>query len=217
MGEVPARQTRAAEVRDQIRADIESGAFAPGERLMFPPLCARYQVSVGALREALTGLVGERLVQSIAHHGFTVRPISCADLDDLTEARLLVEPRVLSLSVRAGDVEWESRVMGAFHVLSRSAQGGPASPAGQRAREGFHRALFSACPNRRLLDMVEGLANDARIYRRWSEPEHAGEVAVERQAVLDAVLARDPSLAAKLWSRHIAECGIRTRGAIQNL
>src|SRR3954452_1130342 len=107
------RETRADDLRRRMRADILSGALKPGEKLQFPDMCWRYGTSVGVLREALTWLATQGLVRTQAHQGDVVTPLSRPDLDELTGARLLVEPAVLALAVREGSVEWEARVVAA--------------------------------------------------------------------------------------------------------
>src|SRR5262245_17954744 len=57
------RATLADEVVDRLRADIVSGALKPSERLRFENLTSRYGVSVSPLREALSRLTAEELVQ----------------------------------------------------------------------------------------------------------------------------------------------------------
>lgn len=205
----PGQTTRAEAVRVQMRDDILKGSLTPGQRLKFPDLCERYDASVGAIREALAALTNQGLVRSAAHRGFTVTPVSLEDLRELTTARSLIEPQVLAMSVRNGGVEWEARIMAAHHVLRRAmpehlANDEP-NPTWVEAHEQFHEALFSACGNERLLDVVRHLGADAALYRRWFDTISDGrrDVAAEHAALLDAAVSGDAELAARLLLEHI--------------
>jgi DNA-binding GntR family transcriptional regulator len=204
------RETRADDLRRRMRADILSGQLRPGERLQFPEMCWRYGTSVGVLREALTWLAAQGLVRTQAHQGHVVTPLSRSDLDELTAARLLIEPAVVALSVREGNVEWEARVVAAHHVLTRTARTvddhpNRPSPEWATVHEAFHAALFSGCGNRRLISITEGLAHGAALYRISSIPyEEDRDVAAEHRGLVDAAVSRDAELAARRLHAHIS-------------
>lgn len=204
------KQTRGEALRDRIRADILGGSLHPGERLTFPELSTRYGASVGVTREALASLVAEGLITAQAHQGYAVTSLSTDDLVELTQARLEIEPLVLRLAIEHGDVEWESRVVAAHHVLDRTPRERPQEPGRLidewvEAHEAFHAALFSGCRNDRLIRITQTLAKEAALYRRWSAPfESDRDVAAEHRELADAAIRRDAELAAKhLWA-HIS-------------
>lgn len=210
----PGKKTMAVDVRDRMRSDIFNARLKPGQRLMFADLSERYGVSVGVTREALTWLASQGLVQANAHQGYMVTPLSISELDELTNARLLIEPLVLELSIRNGDTDWEGEIVAAHHVLSRT----PATPPDDiepdpdyqdrwaEVHATFHDSLFSACDNQRLLRIVRGFAEEAALYRRWSVSlGHINpDTAAEHQGLLDASLARDPIAAGEVLRKHIA-------------
>jgi DNA-binding GntR family transcriptional regulator len=70
------------QVHRRLRADILAGVLAPGSRLLFADLGDRYHASMGVLREALTRLAGEGLVDSEPQTGHRVMSLSAADLVD---------------------------------------------------------------------------------------------------------------------------------------
>jgi DNA-binding GntR family transcriptional regulator len=209
MPERVAKPTRPAIVAASMRGDILSGRLAPGERLVFPDLCRRYDASVGAIREALVSLVGQGLVKAQAHQGYEVTPLSHDELLGLTEARLGIEPIVLRDAIQRGDLEWEGRVVNTHHVMSRTPRegenGGITGDDWAAAHEAFHAALFSGSTNRRLLDIVKGFAEEAALYRRWSMPyETDRDVAGEHAGIMEAALARDGDLAVERLTAHIS-------------
>jgi len=204
-----AKQTRATEVGDRIRGDILSGRLLPGQRLMFPDLCDTYKASVGAIREALVSLVAQGMVRTQAHQGYIVTPLTADDLLELTAARLALEPIVLAQAIAEGDLAWESRALTTHHVMSRTPREDKQAPNRVNddwvvAHEAFHEALFSGANNKRLLAVVRGFAEEARLYRRWSVPlETHRDVAAEHAALLDAVMARNADLAAERLCAHV--------------
>ncbi|MDT8913093.1 GntR family transcriptional regulator [Amycolatopsis sp. PS_44_ISF1] len=205
-------ETRTDGIHQALRADILAGRLVPGARLKFPDLAARYQVSVGATREALTRLVAEGLVVTRPHLGFQVRPLSHQDLAELTQARVEIESLVLRRSVQEGDVHWEAGAVAAHHLLERTPYRDPRDPGHlseqwSRAHAAFHHALLTGCGNRRLLETAQSLRQEAELYLQWSVSlgnEPTRDVPAEHRAILDAVLARDAGRAQELLRDHIA-------------
>jgi DNA-binding GntR family transcriptional regulator len=203
------KPTRAAVIAADLREDILSGRLLPGERLVFPDLCRRYDGSVGAIREALVSLVGRGLVTSKAHQGYEVTVLSEHELLEITATRLWVEPIVLRDSIERGDLDWEGRVVNTHHVMSRTpldeADGSGRSLAWSAVHEAFHAALFSGSDNRRMLAIVAGFAEQAELYRRWSAPlEVHRDVTKEHLGIMEAALARDGDLAVERLCAHIS-------------
>lgn len=209
MAERISKPTRATLVAASMRDDILRGRLLPGERLVFPDLCHRYDASVGAIREALVSLVGQGLVKAQAHQGYEVTPLSHDELLGLTEARLWVEPIVLRDAIEKGDLSWEGRVVKTHHVMSRTSRheedGGMNADEWAVAHEAFHAALFSGSTNRRMLEIINDFAEEAALYRRWSMPfETDRDVAGEHLGIMDAALARDAHLAVERLTAHIS-------------
>jgi len=206
------------DVRDRMREDILSGRLVPGQRLTFPAIADRYDASVGVTREALTWLVSQGLVKVRAHQGHIVMPISSADLQELTAARLTIEPLVLRDSINNRSLDWEARLVAAHHVMAASyaavaprrtpskkvQSDGELREAWASAHSAFHDALFSACGNGRLLAITRNLGEEAELYRRWSDSLGAPrDVMDEHRALMDAAIAGDAESAAERLREHI--------------
>ncbi|MEV0381423.1 GntR family transcriptional regulator [Nonomuraea sp. NPDC050643] len=76
---------------DRIRTAIFDGDLAPNQRLIEADLCAQFGASRSHIRNALTDLVGEGLVERIPHRGARVRAITLAEAIEFTEIRMVVE------------------------------------------------------------------------------------------------------------------------------
>ncbi|MBT9447223.1 MAG: GntR family transcriptional regulator, partial [Hyphomonadaceae bacterium] len=82
----------------RVRAEIIRGAFPPAARLRMEELKARFEVGFSPIREALSRLIGEGLVEFEPNRGFRVAPLSREDLLDIALARVAVETAALKRS-----------------------------------------------------------------------------------------------------------------------
>ena len=111
-GERPRSLTSA--VQERLRADILSTRLLPGQKLHIAGLAKQFSVSLAAVREALSRLVADGLVQASDQRGFRVSPVSPADLRDVTQTRIDIEGLALRRSIERGDAgmarrRWRSR------------------------------------------------------------------------------------------------------------
>lgn len=194
-----AKLTQADAVSQRIRAEILEGQLLPGAKLNIKALEQRFDVSLGAIREALSRLGAEGMVIAEAHRGYRVSPVSREELLDLTQTRVELESLCLSKAMKHGDVEWETRIVAAAHRMERlqsipSETEARRTPAWNQAHGAFHEALVSACPSTWLLHMRELLYAQSERYRLLSVPldtDHHRDVMSEHKRLMDAVLRRD--------------------------
>ncbi|MFE7421154.1 GntR family transcriptional regulator [Rhodococcus sp. NPDC057529] len=201
--------TRVDVVSASIRADILAGRELPGARLALAPLVAKHEASMGVVREALSRLVSQGLVNSEPQQGFRVSPISVEDLMHLTEARCEIEVLVFRQSIEAGGLPWESELMSAHHTLDRTPQMAKDDPRRVAdewtvAHRAFHAALLDACPNKRLRGIAGDLRDAAELYQRWSIPNDPNrDIRGEHKALLDYALAGAVDKACEVLDMHI--------------
>ena len=86
-------------VQERLRADILSTRLLPGQKLHIAGLAKQFSVSLAAVREALSRLVADGLVQASDQRGFRVSPVSPADLRDVTQTRTDIEGLALRRSI----------------------------------------------------------------------------------------------------------------------
>jgi DNA-binding GntR family transcriptional regulator len=195
---------------EALRADLLACRIAPGSRLKIQDLCQQHEVSLGAIREALSRLTSEGLVVAEPQRGFRVAPISRADLEDLTMVRIEVESLCLARAIAVGTVDWEARLVAAFHRLSRMPERVASDPARSaddwaEAHAGFHTALVDGADSPWLLRLHAQLYAQSERYRRLSIPLGAmdRDVGGEHRAIMEAALARNTDRAQALMRRHI--------------
>jgi DNA-binding GntR family transcriptional regulator len=195
---------------ERIRSDLLACRLKPGERLRINDLCSALDVSLSAVREALSRLSAEGLVVAEPQRGFRVAPISGAELRDMTAVRIEIEAKCLARAITAGDIAWEERVVAAHHRLVRT----PEREAGDAdrlsddwsdAHAGFHRALVAACDSPILLELREILYARSERYRRLSVPlsRNTRVIKREHEDIMQAVLARDSDRAVALLETHL--------------
>lgn len=214
----PVIQTQASQAYEQLRRDIISLKLPPGSKLPIRDLCARYEVAMSAIREALNRLTQDGLVRLVDQRGFTVTPVSLDDLNDLTRARHWLNEKALRESLANGSLEWEERVLLAYHRMSRtprfaSAQDSTVNPDWDAAHRTFHAALISACGSSWLLNFCEQLFDAADRYRALSRTVDRTR-SDDHKEICDAVISRDVERAVELLRAHIERTAQRGRKAL---
>jgi DNA-binding GntR family transcriptional regulator len=206
--EISANMTHGAYL--SLRADLLACRILPGSRLKIQELCARFSVSLGAIREALSRLTSEGLVVAEPQRGFRAAPISAADLVDLTMARTDIDSLCLKRAIASGDVQWEASLVAAAHRLTRTPERVTDDPARSNddwaeAHAAFHLALVTGCNSPWLLHLHSLLYAQSERYRRLSVPFAASSrnVNEEHQAIVNATLARDSKVAVRLLVAHL--------------
>ncbi|MBX3567884.1 MAG: FCD domain-containing protein [Rhizobiaceae bacterium] len=206
----PVARTIANDVYEQLRHDIISCRLLPGSKINIQALVQKYEVSLGAVREALSKLSAEGLVNAKAQRGYTVADVSPEDLAELTDARVRIEQECLKLAIDKGGLDWETDIVAALHRLSHTPYTMPGDPAvlDQRwvkAHREFHRSLVSACGNRWLLRIRAQLYDQSERYRQLSVPLARTErdVALEHRNIAEAVIARDATRACAAIASHM--------------
>ena len=96
-------RTLTSAVLERLRTDILSTKLVPGQKLHIAGLAKQFGVSLAAVREALSRLVADGLVQASDQRGFRVSPVSSADLADVTQTRIDIESLALRRSIERGD------------------------------------------------------------------------------------------------------------------
>jgi DNA-binding GntR family transcriptional regulator len=195
---------------DQLREALLDCRFEPGEPLRIGELCKQLDASQGAVREALSRLTSERLVEARPQRGFRVAPISAEDLRDLTAARIEIEELCLRHAIDAGDVRWEARLVAAFHQLSRTPALEPGTPRRFDRRfvalhHSFFDVLVSSCDSLWLGRVRQMLQIQELRYHGRSPPPAPGErdLVGELREVMEAAIAREADRACQLLAAHM--------------
>jgi GntR family transcriptional regulator, carbon starvation induced regulator len=195
---------------EQLRSDILSGQLRPEERLRIQGLSERYNIGATAIREALSRLVTDGLVESEDQRGFCVAPVSRDELIDLTQTRVEIECLALRHAIERGNLDWESNLLSGFHRLSKTPP--PTSPelhaAWAAVHRQFHEALVAGCDSPWTMRLCRLLYDKSERYRNLAEQHtepRQRDTVTEHRELMDAAMGRDAVLAARLLSAHFWE------------
>ncbi len=209
MGTAAALGSIADSTYDRIKRDIIFGRLAPGEKLKLERLRDRYGTSVSTLREILNRLAAEGFVVAEGQRGFEVAPVSAENLRELSALRQLLKGYALELSFKAGDVDWEGRVLAAHHKLHQMerrmmSDDRSITELWKRYDWEFHQALISACGSRVIMDTHATIFDKYLRYQMLSLT-HRGKIAADEHLRLrDAALSHDAAKAREILRVHIS-------------
>lgn len=192
-----------------LREAIFTGRFAPGAPLRFHEMQALCGMSVSPVREALTRLVAEGLVETEHNRGYRVAPLSRHDLEDLVRTRVKIEGSALERAVELGDERWEAQIMSSLHVLTRLPRRRAGEPRlmdeeWERRHNDFHFALIAACDSAITLQICRALNDRADRFRHISLAFETGprDVDAEHDAIAKAALSRHGAAAKDALAAH---------------
>lgn len=187
-----------------MEEDIVLGRLHPRERLIEDDLCARFDVSRHALRQALAELERMGLIQRIPNRGAQVRKMSIEEIQQLYALRELLETTAaaqIPLPV-AEDQLAELRTIQDRHDRAVNDE----DLVGVfRSNHEFHRKLFSLCENVFLSDAIENYAQQAHGVRFMvlTNREDRAKARDEHHAILAALAEGDQARLVKLCRDHL--------------
>lgn len=192
-----------------LKADILSCRLQPGEKLHIGNLAQAYDVSLAAVREALSRLAASGLVVAEDQRGFHVSPASIRDLDDVTETRIEIECLALRRSILRGGADWAEAIQSAWANMSGVRPGMESWP---HLHNQFHASLVGACGLEWLMRFRSVLFEQSERYRSLSRQPKAParDLETEHRQIMEATLARDAAAAAALLAKHFG----RTRDLV---
>ncbi len=202
------KPTLAGQIEARLRQDIVLGVLAPGTRLNLDRLRETMNVGLTPLREAVTRIVSDGLIEVAAQRGYRVAPISVANFEEVCALRTELEPYALRQSIANGGLDWETAVMGALHRVNKTSRD-PDDPASRAAWEAannaFHFTLIERCDMPLLLKIHGSLVSMNDRYRNiYSKAVTVQrDVVEEHTAIAAAAVERRADEAAKILKVHI--------------
>jgi len=195
----------------QIQDDILNGKYKPGDSLIELRLSQELGVSRTPVREALKQLELQGLVQSTPNKGTIVTGISNQDIYDIYTIRMKIEGLAARWAAEKITPEELAELKEAveleeFYTMKNDV--------GQLYKydNSFHYIIFKASKSRPLMHTLSTFHHYLQRARNasFSTPGRARKALEEHQAILQALMERDPEKAEKLTEKHI-------RNAMNNL
>lgn len=191
-------------VFNTLRQGILTGVLAPGERLMEIHLAERLGVSRTPIREAIRMLELEGLVTMIPRKGAEVSRISKQDIRDVLEVRLVLDSLATKLACKRITQEQIRELKAAADDFEQATTTGDVTVIA-KADVRFHDVILAASHNKRLVQMVNNLAE--RIYRYRLEyikdSNNHRRLIEEHAKIMDCVIKGDEGSASIAAEIHI--------------
>lgn len=183
---------------------ICDGTLEPGERLDERALAASLGVSRTPIREAVTRLLSDGLVEHRPYQGNSVRCFNARQIADLYDVRRALE--VLAIREAVPRLTSE-RLAEIRHELGRACDALESGDMGgfADADRAFHRLIVRTSENETLIETLHKLEAQVQLVRTTAnrDPQLVARTVHERDAILAALEARDVDRAAALASEHI--------------
>jgi GntR family carbon starvation induced transcriptional regulator len=206
------KKTKTTDVSERLREDIANGIFAPNEKLQMDNLKERYGVGYSPLREALSRLVTQGLVQVKEQCGFCVAPLSLEEFYDLYNVRIHIETHALTLSIEHGNNDWEAEVVACWHKYAKYLNADTHAKFNPIEWDNLQReflfTLVKACQSPWLLKMRDMLYDQADRYRslclsmHYNNKEFLRKFSKDNKLLVAAVLARNKEKACQLTQKR---------------
>lgn len=189
-----------AAVAEALRSDVLGVRILPGDPVTEAAVATRFGVSRPTARVAIDQLVAAGLLRREPNRGARVPVLSRDDIVDLYDNRALVEGAALAALARRGSVP-EGAIL-----HNRALAEAPDDAPFAADDIAFHRALVEAQASPRLARMHQGLMGEIELCIGQVQANalwRPADIADQHARVLEAVVAGDPQLAARLVREHI--------------
>lgn len=199
--EYPSKSKRVYEI---LLENIIKGRLLPGEKLVERDLAKKLGVSKTPVREALSKLEREGLIEGASYHSFSVAQISHKDIIEIYDIREIID----GLAARATTEKIKEKKVKQLHSIIRSFK----SYLKKNDLESyssldikFHNLLGLISENRRLCEIMQRLRNQTRVLMTTSVtlPGRAEASLAEHRKIVDAVTSQDTDLAERFAREHI--------------
>ncbi|MBB3213818.1 DNA-binding GntR family transcriptional regulator [Herbaspirillum sp. Sphag1AN] len=198
-------------VLNQLRNDILSGHYRPGDKLRQDEVAKRFEVSTTPVREAFRGLRSEGLVSIDANKGVVVKGLTVDDVAEIYELRIALEPLLAKKAVRSITPESLKKAQDIHALMCATTDPHQWSALNRE----FHLRLMLSEESSRLYDMVKNLLVIAEPYVSLSifiHPQIQQADNDEHAMILEGFEKKDGRLVQKIVKQHLAQ----TLAAIQD-
>lgn len=193
-----------AQVREALREAILRGEFVPRQRLVEVDLCERFGARRFAVRAALQDLTAEGLVERQPNRGARVREVSLDEAIEISEIRRVVEGLVAARAAeRLTDAD-ASRLKSIGQQMRTAVETGEAGTYSDLNAE-LHATLREIARHEMANRIIAQLRGQMvrHQFALSRVPGRSVASLAQHEAVIDAVVARDPAAAETAMQAHI--------------
>lgn len=188
-------------VAEQLRAEIVGGRLRPGSPLRQEAIADKLGVSRMPVRDALSQLQAEGLVDWLPNRGAFVSSMSIDECVEIFDLRVMLECDALERAV-PHHTDRSLRELRYIQSELEAAQDRESWAAGDRR---FHECLYGPCARPRTLEIISALRNRVeRFYLAALAPDdHRSGWRAEHREVVGAVAHGDGATACEALHRHL--------------
>ena len=192
------------EVFCTLRDLILKGELKPGDRLMEIHLADKLGVSRTPVREAIKMLEREGLALTIPRRGAQVARMTEKDLSDVLEVRKVLDELAVEKACKNINDEITARLRGAMDEFKKAVSEDDTKTIVE-ADEAFHRIIYEAADNPRLLSIVDNLKEQMYRFRfeYVREEKNYDKLIDEHQSIVDGLKRGDVHFVKKIMHTHL--------------
>jgi DNA-binding GntR family transcriptional regulator len=198
-------------VFDILRTNILGRGFRPGDRLDVRALADQLGVSATPVKDAVTRLAAEGLVEIRPRSGTFVAELTPDAVAETFEIRRALECLAAERVVNQVTPDLLARFEAIIEAMERPVSNERDRAEHEQKNLELHALLVETSTNRRLAELYRSLnahLTIARIHsRRRPQEERLEQERREHRAILDALRARDATALASALDRHIRRAG----------
>lgn len=193
-----------------IKEDISSKIFHPGEKLNIKELARKYNVSDTPVKQALQRLAEEKMVVNTPNKGMSVRALTPHELNDIFDIRLMMDTFFIKDIITTLNYNQALRQQLIDNVAAQQAFIAQ-DEAAQRAEDfftldlEFHTLYLAASGNQKAVNVLHDLQPFTYATGTYLNQPHYRdmECVAEHQAILDAALSSDPEALHTAVTTHL--------------
>lgn len=187
---------------DALKEMIINNEYAPGMHLEEKDLCERLNISRTPLREAISRLAFEGLVETVPKKGIFIAELSIQFITELFQARKALEPIIVTMSAKNLDKD----ELIAFRKRTIELINAKDAMKLHKLDYEFHVYLNSKCGNRHLFRAIMNIDDQFQRVRTqdFYPVERATKGAYEHLDIIDALVNENFELITPLIQKHIS-------------
>jgi DNA-binding GntR family transcriptional regulator len=198
-------RTKAEVAADVLRRAILSGELGPGEPLTVGVLATRYGLTLMPLREALSRLASEGLVEIEPHQTARVAQLSQDRMIEEYAVRAVLEAAAAAQAVDLLDANSLKELEKLLQQMDAARDAGRSADYWSITQR-FHEGIYAAAPSRLLRAEVERVRTRTLRYLPVFQRDHILMEAAQREhwAIFHALEERDRAKVEALVRAHVA-------------